>query len=144
MNVNLSTLLAIVIVALSTVASNSKANGITGPASTSVERFVQEAKSTPIATKHILKERSIVRDTVLGTEYVLLTKLTYEARPVGGILSVQVSTLPTFFGVGVTLRTVRHAELAEAIDELRSEDLNAKLRHLTKNVIEEKTFASLR
>jgi hypothetical protein len=67
-------------------------------------------------------------------------KVDFEARPIGGILSVRVSITPAFRGVGVSTRPVIHKNFTQAVDELDQNLVQKIVEDLTNEITAE--FAS--
>lgn len=64
-------------------------------------------------------------------EETLNVKISYDARPIGGILNVQVSMTPSFRGVGVATRPTISRSTAIAVDELNDATVQKLVRELT-------------
>lgn len=64
-------------------------------------------------------------------------KIAFEARPIGGILTVQVSMTPSFRGVGVSTRPVVSRSVAQAVDEMDERIVREMVTELTKEIHED-------
>jgi hypothetical protein len=72
----------------------------------------------------------------LLNEQSVTVKVNYEARPVGGILTVRASMTPTFRGVGVSTRPEISRSVAMAVDEYDAELVRELARDLTSELNE--------
>jgi hypothetical protein len=72
--------------------------------------------------------------TSILDEQGINVKVNYEARPVGGILTVRVSMAPTFRGVGVSTRPVITRSVAMAVDELDEAMVQDMVRNLSSEI----------
>ncbi|MEO6941003.1 MAG: hypothetical protein ABI444_12835 [Candidatus Kapaibacterium sp.] len=67
-------------------------------------------------------------------EHSMKVTVTYEPRPVGGIMNVRVELLPAFSGVGVVNHAVLSKSSAEAVDELNPLTVSLVVAKLTKEL----------
>jgi hypothetical protein len=67
-------------------------------------------------------------------EQAVNVKVNYEARPVGGILTVRASMTPSFRGVGVSTRPSISRSVAMAVDELDEAQVKDLIRSLTAEI----------
>jgi hypothetical protein len=64
-------------------------------------------------------------------------KVGFEARPIGGILTVQVSLTPSFRGIGVSTRPVVSRSVAQAVDAMDETVVRQMVADLTKEIYDE-------
>ena len=67
-------------------------------------------------------------------EHSISVKVNFEARPVGGILTVRASMAPTFRGVGVSTRPEISRSIAMAVDEVNEAQIRELVRELTAEI----------
>jgi hypothetical protein len=94
----------------------------------SIDQMMQgESKATVVVggSSSILDEQSVN------------VKVNYEVRPVGGILTVRASMVPTFRGVGVSTRPAISRSVAMAVDDLDEAMVQDLVRSLTAEINEE-------
>jgi hypothetical protein len=72
----------------------------------------------------------------LLNEQSVTVKVNYDARPVGGILTVRASMTPTFRGVGISARPEITRSVAMAVDEYDAELVKELTRNLTSEISE--------
>lgn len=97
---------------------------------------------TQISLGNLMAGSTKVNVTVGGTTSLLdeqgvNVKVTYEARPVGGILTVRASMAPTFRGVGVSTRPTISRSVAMAVDQLDETVVHSIVRELTSEINQE-------
>lgn len=74
----------------------------------------------------------------------LNVKVSYDARPIGGILNIEVSITPSFRGVGVATRPTISRSAARAVDELNDATVQEVVRELTLELQTEFTLQNSR
>ena len=67
-------------------------------------------------------------------EQTVNVKVSFEERPVGGILTVRASMTPSFRGVGVSTRPAISRSVAMAVDEVNQNLINEIVRELTSEI----------
>lgn len=80
----------------------------------------------------------------LVDEENLNVKVSYDARPIGGILNIEVSITPSFRGVGVATRPTISRSAARAVDELNDATVQEVVRELTLELQTEFTLQNSR
>ena len=70
----------------------------------------------------------------LVDEQAVNVKISFEERPVGGILTVRASMTPSFRGVGVSTRPAISRSVAMAVDEVDQKLINDLVRELTAEI----------
>jgi hypothetical protein len=91
----------------------------------SIEKLMQgEAKATVVVGGSVS----------LLDEQAISVKVNFEARPVGGILTVRASMSPSFRGVGVSTRPEISRSVAMAVDELNEAQIKDIVRELTAEI----------
>ena len=75
--------------------------------------------------------------TKLVDEEVVNVKVTFDERPIGGILNVQVSMTPSFRGVGVSTRPTVSRSVAMAVDQLDNAVVQSLVAELTQQIQDE-------
>ncbi len=73
-------------------------------------------------TASVLEQRSVTM------------KVTYEPRPIGGILNVTVSLVPTFAGIGGASRPAASRSMSMAVDGISDASINEIITNLTNEV----------
>jgi hypothetical protein len=73
----------------------------------------------------------------LVEEEVVNVKVSFDERPIGGILSVQVSMTPSFRGVGVSTRPTVSRSVAMAVDQLDDHTVQMLVAELSQQIQEE-------
>ncbi len=87
-----------------------------------------------VASPEVKATSSAANSVSLLEEHKLNVKVQYDARPVGGILTVRVSITPTFRGIGVSTRPAASRSLALAVDEFTQEAVNKLVEELTEEI----------
>lgn len=70
-------------------------------------------------------------------QYTIEVKVSYDPRPVGGILNVKVNLVPVFSGVGIANRPIASRSMARAVDEISEESVSVIVKELSKNLAQE-------
>lgn len=73
-------------------------------------------------------------------QHLLNVVVRYDARPVGGILTVRSDLVPLFSGIGTSCRPTVSNQFSEAVDNLDDAVIADAIRHLTDQV--QKQYAS--
>lgn len=63
--------------------------------------------------------------------------VTYDARPVGGILNIQVELVPVFAGIGSAVRPTISREFAQAVDDFDDDLISQTITQLTGELAKE-------
>jgi hypothetical protein len=64
-------------------------------------------------------------------QHMMNVKVSYEARPIGGILTVRVELVPVFSGIGSASRPIAVRELSQAVDYLDEDMLGPIVSELS-------------
>ncbi len=67
----------------------------------------------------------------INEQYSMNVSVHYEARPIGGILTIKVELVPVFTGIGSASRPVAYREMSQAIDNLEEDALGDVVSDLT-------------
>lgn len=67
-------------------------------------------------------------------EHTINIRVDYEARSVGGILTVGVSMTPSFRGIGISMRPTVSRSIAQAVDELNDVFVKTMVAELTEEI----------
>lgn len=70
-------------------------------------------------------------------QYTIEVKVSYDPRPVGGILNVKVNLVPVFSGVGIANRPVASRAMARAVDQISEESISVIVKDLSKDLAAE-------
>jgi hypothetical protein len=70
-------------------------------------------------------------------EHNVSVKVTYDARPVGGVLSVRVAMSPSFRGIGVSTRATISRSTAMAVDEFDETLIQGIVNELSQEIQDE-------
>jgi hypothetical protein len=73
-------------------------------------------------------------------QHLLNVTVRYDARPIGGILTVKSDLVPVFSGIGTACRPTVSNQFSEAVDNLDDDTIADAIRHLTAQV--QKQFAT--
>lgn len=69
--------------------------------------------------------------------HALRVSVSYDKRPIGGILNVQVQVMPKFVGIGLSPRAIAKKTVATAVDNLTDNDVNQIVSQMTKELASE-------
>jgi hypothetical protein len=95
----------------------------------------ETAKAVQEASKKALQNFAATPKAVsLLDEHKLNVKVGYDARPVGGILTVRVSISPTFSGIGVSTRPATSRSVSLAVDEFSQDLVDKMVNDLTDEI----------
>jgi hypothetical protein len=95
----------------------------------------ETAKAVQEASRNALKNFAATPKAVsLLDEHKLNVKVGYDARPVGGILTVRVSISPTFSGIGVSTRPATSRSVSLAVDEFSQTVVDQMVSDLTDEI----------
>lgn len=67
-------------------------------------------------------------------QHLLNVTVRYDARPIGGILTVKSDLVPVFSGIGTACRPTVSNQFSEAVDNLDDDTIADAIRHLTAQV----------
>lgn len=69
--------------------------------------------------------------------HAVKVNVSYDQRPIGGILNVKVEVLPKFVGIGVVPRAIAKKVLATAVDNLDDAQVAEIIAQMTKEIAQE-------
>ena len=95
------------------------------------------AEQGPGATELLRSGRELDMAASVGTDLNPLqqrsvnVKVTYDARPVGGILNIRVELVPVFGGIGSAVRPTESREFAQAVNDFDDDLIGQTIIQLT-------------
>jgi len=123
--------------------------------------LIQEANTLMASqTQQVLtsKVSGVVKDIQAGSEksftlnmnnnasvaegHAVKVEVSYDQRPIGGILNVKVELMPKFVGVGVAPRAIAKKTMATAVDNLNDSEVSQIITTLTQELAQEIAMAN--
>jgi len=111
---------------------------------TSLEKVADELKDKVAGASDVLEHGGTVSfaSTVeakgnITEQHSVNVRVSYEARPIGGILNIRVELVPVFGGIGSASRPVISREFAEAVDNFDDDAVGETIGRLTRELAAE-------
>ncbi len=112
------------------------ADGLNATTRDIVSKNIQGATDQLISGKNVNIAARIGSETNIIDQHSVNVHISYDARPIGGILNVRVELLPVFSGIGSAVRPTISREFAEAVDNFDDEFIAQTILRLTKELSE--------
>lgn len=86
-----------------------------------------------LAEKHVVRFTAAAGGESLPVieQHLLNVVVKYDARPIGGILTVRVELVPAFGGIGTACRPIVSKQFSRAVDNLDDEAIASTIKELT-------------